>query len=84
MHKDKTRVVIFTESLRIEGDIGLLPGVRLTDYMGKANLFIAVSKVTVTDHEGNPRLSGPFLNVHRDKIEVIMPICEEDGLCAAE
>jgi hypothetical protein len=52
--------------------------------MGKANLFIAVSKVTVTDHEGNPRLSGPFLNVHRDKIEVIMPICEEDGLCAAE
>ena len=80
MLKDKSRVVILTEGLRIEGDIGLLPGVRLTDYMTEAKIFLAVSNVTVTDHNGNQRLSGSLINVHRDKIDVIMPVAEEDDL----
>ncbi len=80
MQKDKTRVVILTEGLRIEGDIGLLPGVRLTDYMTEAKLFIAVSIVTVTDHNGKQQLSGPLINVHRDKIDVVMPVAEEGDL----
>jgi hypothetical protein len=80
MQKDKTRVVIMTEGLRIEGDIGLLPGVRLTDYMTEAKIFLAVSNVTVADHNGNHRLSGPLINVHRDKIDVIMPVAEEDDM----
>jgi hypothetical protein len=78
MQKDKTRVVILTESLRIEGDIGLLPGVRLTDYMTESKIFLAVSNVTVTDHNDNLRLSGSIINVHRDKIVVIKPVAEED------
>lgn len=77
MQKDTTRVVIMTESLRIEGDIGLLPGVRLTDYMTKASIFIAVTNVTVADYNGNQRLSAPFINVHRDKINLVMPLAEQ-------
>jgi hypothetical protein len=78
MQMDKTRVVILTERLRIEGEIGLLPGVRLTDYMTEAKMFIAVSNVTVTDFDGNKRLRGTLLNVHRDKINVIMPVAASD------
>ena len=80
MQRDKTRVVILTESLRIEGDIGLLPGVRLTDYMTEAKIFMAVSNVKVTDHNGNLRLSGSIINVNRDSIVVIKPVAEEDDL----
>ena len=78
MSTDKTRVIILTESLKIEGDIGLLPGVRLTDYMIEAAVFIAVTNVTVTDYEGNTKLSGPLINVHRDRVNVIMPVYEVD------
>ena len=80
MQTDKTRVVILTEGLRIEGDIGLLPGVRLTDYMTESKIFLAVSNVTVSDHNGHQQLSGPLINVHRDKIVVIMPVAEAEDL----
>jgi len=70
---DKSEVVIFTNTFQIRGKIALIPGARLTDYILGANLFIAVADVEVRDREGNLILSAPFLDVHRDHIELILP-----------
>jgi hypothetical protein len=70
---DKSEVIIFTNSYRIRGKIALVPGARLTDYVVEANLFIAVTEVEVTDKDNKFILKTPFLNVHRDHIELILP-----------
>ena len=70
---DKSEVVILTENYLIRGKIALVPGARLTDYVVEANLFIAVTDVEVKDKAGNLILTSPFLNVHRDRIEIILP-----------
>lgn len=70
---DKSEVFIFTDNYLIRGKIALVPGARLTDYVVEANLFIAVTDVEVKDKAGNLILTSPFLNVHRDCIEIILP-----------
>jgi hypothetical protein len=70
---DKSEVIIFTNNYRVHGKIALVPGARLTDYIVEANLFIAVTEVEVTDRENKFILKTPFLNVHRDHIELILP-----------
>ncbi len=76
--KKTTQVVIVTKNLRIEGGISLYPGGRLTDYMNKAEQFIAVVNARVTDHGGKELTSGSFLNLNLQKIEVIMPVDNTD------
>jgi hypothetical protein len=70
---DKTEVIIFTNNYYIHGKIALVPGARLTDYIVSANLFVAVTDVEVRDKAGNLILTTPFLDVHRDHIEIILP-----------
>ncbi len=70
---DKSEVIIFTDNYQIYGKIALVPGARLTDYIVDAKLFIAVADVEVKDKGGNLILKTPFLNVHRDHIEIILP-----------
>ncbi len=52
----------------------VVPGGRLTDFMNKAEHFIAVVNARVTDHDGKELTSGAFLNLNLHKIEVIMPV----------
>ena len=70
---DKSDVVIFTDNYRINGKIALVPGARLTDFIVEAKLFVAVTNVEVKDKAGTLILKTPFLDVHRDHIELIMP-----------
>ncbi|MBD3307900.1 hypothetical protein GF339_15825 [candidate division KSB3 bacterium] len=70
---DKTEVIILTTSHYIRGKIALVPGARLTDYIVEANLFVAVADVEVRDRQGRLILTSPFLDVHRDHIEIILP-----------
>ena len=70
---DKSEVIIFTDNYRIRGKVALVPGARLTDYMVEANLFIAVTEVEVTDRDNRFILKTPFLNIHREHIELILP-----------
>lgn len=70
---DKTEILIFTDNYRIRGKIALVPGARLTDYMLDAKAFIAVVDAEVTDKANNLILKTPFLNIQRDRIEIIIP-----------
>ena len=69
----KAKVIIHTKHFRIEGDIFLYQGARLTDYMLEAKSFIAVSNAQITDRRDDNSFSASFLNVNRDHIEVILP-----------
>lgn len=71
--KDKTKVVILTGHYRIIGKINLVTGARLTDYIVDAKSFIALTEAEVTDREGRRIFNAPFLNIQRDRIEVIVP-----------
>ncbi len=70
---DRSEVVIFTDTFCIRGKITLVPGARLTDYIVEANSFIAVTEAEVKDKTGNLILTTPFLNINRDRIEIILP-----------
>lgn len=70
---NKTRVVILTGTYRIKGEIDLVPGARVTDYIVEAKDFIAMTDAEVWDIEGRRIAGAPFLDVSRDHIQVIMP-----------
>lgn len=69
----RTRVVILAGSYRIKGEIELVPGARITDYMLDAKEFFAVTKAEVWDLEGRKIFSAPFLNVSREQVVVVAP-----------
>ena len=71
--EDKMKVTILTGNYRIKGVIELFQGARLTDYLTEAGSFIAVTDADVSDRDNHKILTTPFLNVHRDNIEIMLP-----------
>ena len=72
-NENRTRVVILAGSYRIKGEIELVPGARITDYMLDAKAFFAVTRAEVWDLEGRRIFSAPFLNVSRDQVILVAP-----------
>ena len=69
----KLKVVIRTLNYQITGEIHLLPGCRLTDYMTEAKPFIALINARVTTHEGSRVFDTRLLNINSRLIEIITP-----------
>ena len=74
--KDKMEVIIFTKNFMIRGNIAIYEGVRLTDYLVDSKIFIAVTDAKVSDRNDHRLAVTPFLNVHRDNIEAILPAAQ--------
>jgi len=72
-NENRTRVVILAGSYRIKGEIELLPGARITDYMVESKDFFAVTNAEVWDLEGRKIFAAPFLNLSRSHVVVIAP-----------
>ncbi|MBS4098206.1 MAG: hypothetical protein KGZ83_15370 [Sulfuricella sp.] len=68
-----TRVVLLTGHYRIVGNIELYPGARLTDYLGEAKEFFAITDAEVWDFNGRKVASANFMDINRAHVEVIMP-----------
>ncbi len=71
--ENKTKVTILTDTYRIKGNIELLPGARITDYMTEAKEFIADTDAEVWEVVGRQVFTAPFVNVNRDHIQIISP-----------
>jgi hypothetical protein len=69
----RTRVTILAGSYRIKGDIELIAGARITDYMLDSKAFFAVINAEVWDLEGRKIFAAPFLNVNRGHVVVVAP-----------
>lgn len=74
--KDRVRCVIVSGTWRIEGDMHVLAGSRLTDALNsKAKDFIAVTDAVVFDAVSGRELFRPgYLAVNRDAISVVFPL----------
>ena len=70
---NKTKVTIFTQNYRVKGNIELMPGARVTDFMVEAKDFIAVTDAEVWEIGDRKIMSAPFLNVSRQHVQIIMP-----------
>lgn len=69
-----TRVVILTSHYLVIGDIALVPGARLTDYIDEAHHFIAVTDAEVRDrHTQNVLMRSRFMDLNRESVEIILP-----------
>lgn len=71
--QNRARVMMLAGSFRIKGEIELVAGARITDYMVESKPFIAVTDAEVWDLEGRRILVVPFLNVSRDHVVVVAP-----------
>ena len=69
----KTEVIILTKDFRIEGQIDLVPGARLTDFMNQTTKFMVDTDTIVTDHDNKEILQSHFINVLVSNIEIILP-----------
>jgi hypothetical protein len=69
----RTRVVILAGSYRVKGEIELVPGARITDYMVESKEFFAVTNAEVWDLEGRKIFAAPFLNLSRSHVVVVAP-----------
>ena len=69
----KTQVILLTKYFRVEGEIDLLPGARLTDFMNDVKKVMVVTDAKVNDHNGKEVLRGKFIDVLVRNIEIILP-----------
>lgn len=74
--KEQIRVVVYTLSCRLEGDIYVYPGSRITDMLNvKAKDFLALTDVTIKDLKEEITLQkADFVAVARDSIVAVAPV----------
>lgn len=74
--KEQIRVVVYTQSCRLEGDIYIYPGSRLTDMLNvKAKDFLAMTNVIIRDLKEDSILQrANFVAVSRDSIVAVAPV----------
>jgi len=74
--KEKIRVEIFTNLHRIEADLHIFAGARLTDIMQsrETSSFFALTDVTVYDISGeNELFRADFIDINRNHIVMVRP-----------
>jgi hypothetical protein len=69
----KTKVVVLTANYRVTGTIDLLPGARMTDFLMECREFVAITDAEVWDLNGRKLFASSFMNINRDRIDLIMP-----------
>jgi hypothetical protein len=72
-NENRTRVVVLAGAYRIKGEIELVPGARITDYMVESKEFFAITDAEVWDLEGRKILTASFINVCRSHVVVVAP-----------
>jgi len=73
LNEQMSPVVFLTSHYKVKGNISLMQGARLTDYMNETKDFIAVTDADVFDRSsGEKFFSGSLVNVQRRNIEVVI------------
>lgn len=77
--KDKLRVSIATMYYRVEGDIYVLKGSRLTDMLNvKAHDFLPITNAKIFSSPSDRFIvEAPYLAIQRDAITLVVPLDEK-------
>lgn len=70
----QTKIVAFTSSLKIEGEINFIEDSRLTDVLNSKNYikdFLPINNATVSNLKTGEITKVSFLSLNKNKIEVI-------------
>lgn len=70
----KTKIVAYTSSLKIEGDINLTEDSRLTDILNSNNYnkeFLAINDAVISNLKTGETTKVSFLSLNKNNIEVI-------------
>ena len=76
MEKTKNEVVIFTKNFKIEGEIHILEGERITDFMCALDKkqFIPVTNASIYKFDGLSYLyKAKYLSLNKDDISLLIP-----------
>ncbi len=71
--EETTKVVIYTNTYRIDGSIALITGARLTDYVRGVKDFLPVTDAVVCERDGTRLFASSFLDVAKEYVELIVP-----------
>ena len=72
-----TAVVLRTRQYVIHGELNLVEGARVTDFLREAEDFIVVTKAVVHDHNGDEVARVPFCDVATNTIEIAYLMSDE-------
>lgn len=77
--KDKMKVVVCTSIYKVEGEMYLLPGSRLTDIVNvkTGKDFIPITSAKIMDLKGNVIHTVDFVSINRESIIMIFPLEEQ-------
>lgn len=74
--KEKVRCVLAVGSWRVEGDVHVVAGSRLTDTLNaKAQGFFAVTDAVITDLVTNEPIAKPgYIAINRSRVSAVFPV----------
>lgn len=80
--KDKMKVVVCTSLYKVEGEMYLLPGSRLTDIVNvkTGKDFIPITNAKIIDANNKVLYMVDFVSINRDAMIMIFPLEEEKKL----
>lgn len=72
--KEKIHVIVITTSMRMTGQMHVVPGGRLTDEINKEREFLPITDVTIYDVQGeNVIATLDFIAINKNQILLIAP-----------
>lgn len=78
--KEKISVVVITTSVRIVGEMHIVPGGRLLDEVNKEREFLPITGATIYDVQGENIIDTlDFIAVNRNQILLIAPGTPEEA-----
>lgn len=76
--KESVRVILLTSTLRVEGQIHVIPGGRLLDEINKERDFIPVTRAAIYALDGETPLDTlDFVAVNKAQVVLIAPVPTE-------
>ena len=73
-NSNRTKFTVLANGFHIKGHGSVLPGARVTDYLNKADDFIALTDAEVWEvGTGRRLIAAPFINIHRGSVEIVIP-----------
>ena len=81
VYKITHEVIIFTDQFKIEGEVHLIEGERITDFMRTGNSsFLPVTNATISSiYSSMVLVKAEFVSLNRDKVILLVPRQVDDG-----
>ena len=75
VHKERRLVIVLVGNYRLEGEMHVLPGARISDELNKTNQFLPLTNVSIFSLDDSKLIDTvPLVLVNKDMISLLVPI----------